>query len=102
MAELITKKQWPVYYFKSDTTGEKGFEEFFTEGESVDMERFNAIGVIKNNYDTDESKLDCFLDGIEKIRSRNTWDKPEIINLFNEILPAFDHKETGKYLDSRM
>ena len=101
-ADLIAKKQWPVYFFDSDTTGEKGFEEFHTENEVVDMKRFNAIGVIKNNYEIDESKLDYFLGEIEKIRSKPTWGKPEIVALFNGMLPVFDHQETGKYLDSRM
>ena len=54
--ELIAKKQWPCYFFKSDTTGEKDFEEFYTEKEDLDMERFDSIGVIRNQPEFDESK----------------------------------------------
>ena len=59
--ELIANKQWPCYFFKSDTTGEKDFEEFFTDNEDLDMERFETVGVIKNQPDFDEAKLDDFM-----------------------------------------
>ena len=101
-AELIAKKQWPCYFFSSDTTGEKDFEEFFTDAETLDMDRFTNIGVIKNAPTYDRSRLDYFLETIDSIRSRPTWDKPEIVELFNLIIPDFAHKETGKYLDGRM
>lgn len=100
--ELIAKKQWPCYFFASDTTGEKDFEEFFTEAEVLDMDRFASIGVIKNAPVYDESRLQHFLATIIAIRSKPTWDKPEIVALFNEMIPDFAHKETGKYLDNRM
>jgi UDP-N-acetylglucosamine 4,6-dehydratase len=100
--ELIPQRRWPVYFFRSDTTGEKDFEEFFTEAETLDMARFRSIGVIKNDADFDGAQLDQFLRQIAQIRAQPTWDKPEIVELFNEMLPDFQHKETGKYLDSRM
>ncbi|MDA8916452.1 UDP-N-acetylglucosamine 4,6-dehydratase [Gammaproteobacteria bacterium] len=99
---LITNKQWPCYFFKSDTTGEKDFEEFFTENENLDMERFDSLGVIKNQPDFDEIKLDDFMDGIEVLRGKGTWTKDEIVKLYFGLLPEFEHKETGKYLDQRM
>lgn len=101
-AELINKRQWPVYFFASDTTGEKDFEEFFTGDEEIDWARFESIGIIKNSVDYDKSKLDCFLTEIGRIRDNGHWDKPEIVDLFNWMIPEFQHKETGKYLDSRM
>lgn len=101
-ADLITIKKWPVYFFASDTTGEKDFEEFFTDAETLDMARFENIGVIQNEPDYDEGRLEHFLDTIQSIRSGATWDKPEIVALFNHMIPDFAHKETGKYLDSRM
>ena len=55
--ELIANKQWPCYFFKSDTTGEKDFEEFFTDNENLDMDRFDTVGIIKNQPDFDEGKL---------------------------------------------
>ena len=100
--ELIANKQWPCYFFKSDTTGEKDFEEFFTDNEDLDMERFETVGVIKNQPDFDETKLDDFMDGIEALREKRTWSKDDIVKLYFGLLPEFAHKETGKYLDQRM
>jgi FlaA1/EpsC-like NDP-sugar epimerase len=100
--ELIANKQWPCYFFKSDTTGEKDFEEFFTDNEDLDMERFETVGVIKNQPDFDESKLDDFMNGIEALRGKGTWRKDDIVRLYFGLLPEFAHKETGKYLDQRM
>ncbi len=101
-AELIAARKWPVYFFASDTTGEKDFEEFFTAAETLDMDRFDSVGVILNEPDFDAAALDRFLAEIGKIRAGATWDKPEIVALFNAMIPDFDHKETGRYLDSRM
>lgn len=101
-SELIAKRRWPVYLFASDTTGEKDFEEFFTAAETLDMDRFSSIGVILNEATFDADKLDGFLSEIGAIRDRPTWDKPEIIKLFNAMIPNFNHIETGKYLDGRM
>jgi FlaA1/EpsC-like NDP-sugar epimerase len=100
--ELIANKQWPCYFFSSDTTGEKDFEEFFTDNEDLDMERFETVGVIKNQPDFDESKLDDFMNGIEALRGKGTWRKDDIVRLYFGLLPEFAHKETGKYLDQRM
>jgi FlaA1/EpsC-like NDP-sugar epimerase len=100
--ELIARKQWPVYFFASDTTGEKDFEEFYTGAETLDMERFAAIGVIKNESTYDEARLKHFVATIDRLRAQPIWDKPELVELFNYIIPEFQHKETGKYLDSRM
>jgi FlaA1/EpsC-like NDP-sugar epimerase len=100
--ELIAAKRWPVYFFGSDTTGEKDFEEFYTEAETLDMDRFEAIGVIKNQHAHDDARLDRFLAEIDRIRSLGTWGKAELVELFNYMIPDFAHKETGKYLDGRM
>ena len=100
--ELIAKKQWPCYFFKSDTTGEKDFEEFFTETEDLDMDRFDTVGVIRNQPDFDGAKLDEFIDGIETLRTNVSWTKDDIVRLYFGLLPEFTHKETGKYLDQRM
>ena len=100
--ELIAKKQWPCYFFSSDTTGEKDFEEFFTANEVLDMNRFESIGVIKNTPIFDDEKLQHFTNTIKAMRHQSTWDKPEIVALFNTMIPDFAHMETGKYLDGRM
>lgn len=102
--ELIAKKYWPCYFFTSDTTGEKDFEEFFTDKEDLDMNRFETVGIIKNQPIFDETKLDEFMVGIDFLREKGTWTKEDIIRLYFGILPEFSHthKETGKYLDQRM
>ena len=102
--ELIAKKCWPCFFFTSDTTGEKDFEEFFTDKEDLDMNRFETVGVIKNQPIFDEAKLDEFMIGIDFLREKGTWTKEDIIRLYFGILPEFSHthKETGKYLDQRM
>ncbi len=101
-AELIAQRQWPVYFFTSDTTGEKDFEEFYTGTEDIDWERFETIGVIRNSAEYDLPKLERFLTEIERIRVQKTWNKLEIIELFNWMIPEFQHKETGRHLDARM
>ena len=102
IAELIAKKQWPCYFFNSDTTGEKDFEEFFTDNEDLDMSRFDGVGVIKNQPIFDSQKLDDFSVGVEALRENGNWKKQDIVDLFFDLLPEFAHKETGKYLDQRM
>jgi len=100
--ELIASKRWPCYFFKSDTSGEKDFEEFFTDNEILDMDRFKNLGVIKNKASFSSDKLDNFLKVIHELRSQAAWEKAPIVNLFNDMITDFDHKETGKYLDGRM
>ena len=101
-SELITSKRWPCYFFKSDTSGEKDFEEFFTDDEVLNMDRFKNLGVIKNEADFDTNLLDNFIEVISDLRNQQVWEKAPIVDLFNQLIPEFDHKETGKYLDERM
>jgi FlaA1/EpsC-like NDP-sugar epimerase len=101
-SELIDQKKWPCYFFNSDTTGEKDFEEFFTDREELDMDRFSSIGVIKNDSIFDEEKLSYFESRIDEIKSSRTWKREDLVQLFHEMIPAFGHKETGKFLDQRM
>jgi FlaA1/EpsC-like NDP-sugar epimerase len=101
--ELIPRKKWPVYFFGSDTTGEKAFEEFFMGNETLDLDIFNGIGVIKNQPSFDEALLDQFDSEITAIRSsKGPWDKAQIVESYLKILPELSHEEKGKYLDSRM
>jgi FlaA1/EpsC-like NDP-sugar epimerase len=100
--ELIASKRWPCYFFKSDTSGEKDFEEFFTDIEVLDMDRFHNLGVIKNEANFSSDMLDNFIDVINELRAQTVWEKTSIVDLFNQMIPDFDHKETGKYLDGRM
>ena len=82
--------------------GQKDFEEFFTDNEDLDMDRFDTVGVIRNQPDFDEAKLDEFMDGIAALRAQATWTKDDIVKLYFGLLPEFAHKETGRYLDQRM
>jgi len=99
---LPQEGKWPCYFFNSDTTGEKDFEEFFTDKEILDMQRFENIGVIKNEPIFDKDKLDYFIEKIDEIKNKDFWSRDEIIKLFFKMIPEFEHKETGKFLDSRM
>jgi len=95
-------QKWPVYFFKSDTTGEKDFEEFYTAGERIDQSRYASIGVIQNDPVYDSNRLENFNSRILEMRRRGNWSRSELIELFNATIPEFNHKETGKFLDSRM
>ena len=66
------------------------------------MERFETVGVIRNQPEFDEAELDKFMNGIEALREKGTWNKEDIVKLYFSLLPEFAHKETGKYLDQRM
>lgn len=102
VSELKAQKKYPVCFFGSDTTGEKDFEEFYTDNETLDMDRFKTLGIIKNEAVYDEAKLTMFTDRIGAMRAKGEWTRGEMIDLFNEMIPNFNHKETGKFLDSKM
>ncbi|CTS58244.1 TPA: UDP-N-acetylglucosamine 4,6-dehydratase [Escherichia coli] len=99
---LPNQGKWPCLLTKSDTTGEKDFEEFFTEKEKLDMNCFESIGVIKNDLLYNNKLLSSFEDEIMRMKNKKEWTKSQIVKLFLTMLPDFNHKETGKYLDSKM
>lgn len=100
--DLIPQRRWPCYFFASDTTGEKDFEEFFTASEALDMERFANVGIVKNRMEYAPTLLDDFTNEIRALRMKELWEKGPIVDLFNRIIPEFNHLDTGRYLDSRM
>lgn len=100
--ELIGQKNWPCFFFNSDTSGEKDFEEFFTGSEQLELERFSSIGIIHNDIQTYQTKLVNFENRISSWIKTGVYSRDDLIDLFNDIIPNFDHKETGKFLDSRM
>ena len=100
--ELIKRNIWPCYFFESDTTGEKDFEEFFTGQEILDLDSFFSIGVIKNDIYYDNDLLDFFEKEVKKLRQKKLWEKIDLLNIFKEVLPDFNHVETGKNLDQKM
>ena len=99
---LPQEGKWPCLFTESDTTGEKDFEEFFMEGESLDLDRFENLGIVKSDIHFKEIKLNTFLVRIQEMKERLSWTKSDLLELFHEMLPGFDHKETRKYLDSKM
>lgn len=99
---LPAKGEWPCYFFTSDTTGEKDFEEFFTDSEILDMVKFENIGIIKNDFYFNKDKLIHFENIIKSMKTKQEWNKKDIVKLFFDMLPDFGHKETGQYLDNRM
>lgn len=99
---LPAQGKWPCLFTSSDTTGEKDFEEFFTDKETLDMARFANLGIIKNDPLYQQELLSLFEDTIGQMKSDRAWTKEQIVELFFTMIPDFGHKETGKYLDSKM
>ena len=102
IGDLLPRKLWPCYFFDSDTTGEKEAELFYTQNEIVDTTRFAAISVVKKPPPKDYYCLEKFLNTIHSLRKSEQWTKKDLIEPLCELLPQFTHKETFKYLDSRM
>ena len=99
---LPQEGKWPCLLTSSDTTGEKDFEEFFTDAETLDMDRFENLGIIKNEADFDEELLNGFETIIKGYKENLEWSKEDIVKEFFKMIPDFVHKETGKYLDGKM
>lgn len=99
---LPAQGKWPCLFTSSDTTGEKDFEEFFTDKETLDMARFENLGIIKNDPLYQQELLTLFENTITEMKEKREWSKEQIVELFFTMIPDFGHKETGKYLDSKM
>ena len=94
--------KYPVYYFKSDTTGEKSFEEFHIPGEHLNLERFNALGIIESVQAKPLAELDEFFGYLSDILAETKTTKAEIVTALKNYLPNFVHEEKGKNLDQKM
>ncbi len=102
-AEMPTDSNvYPVYYFKSDTTGEKGYEEFYVPGEHLDLERFISLGVIDSVKPQSKDELDSFLTDLNATLQKESTSKAEIVSVLKTYLPNFNHEEKGKNLDQKM
>ena len=99
---LPEQGKWPCLFTKSDTTGEKDFEEFYTNEERLDMDKFKNIGVIKNKLDYDVNKLNNFEDIINELKLTESWNKKLILKEFFNMIPSLKYTDTGKYLDGKM
>ena len=100
--EFISNKQWPCYFFASDTSGEKPFEEFFSPSDNVNWDRHFDLGVIKGIVSFGEKEVSNFIKSINEIENKPTWNKSFLVDLIKEYCPTLSHVETGKFLDGKM
>ena len=94
--------EYPVVYFKSDTTGEKAYEEFFVPGEKVNMNRFSALGVVEETSHRSMDEINSFFIELESIFSDNNFTKTQVVDAIKGFIPNFEHEEKGKNLDQKM
>ncbi|MCS7214640.1 MAG: UDP-N-acetylglucosamine 4,6-dehydratase [Thermodesulfovibrio sp.] len=99
---LPKEGRWACYLSDTDTTGEKEYEEFYSDTDQIDWNRFKDIGVIKMKLNFRREKLTHFVSEIKRMREKGSWNKANLIALFIEILPEFRHLERQKYLDEKM
>lgn len=93
---------YPVVYFKSDTTGEKAYEEFFVPGEKINMSRFSALGVVEEIIRRSMSEINLFFEELEGIFAKEDFTKTEVVETIKKFIPNFEHEEKGKNLDQKM
>ena len=98
----IPKAGVPVYFFDTDTSGEKPYEEFYTTGEELDLDTFVNLGVIKNSKKRSKTEIDQIFNDLEELFSKSSVSKGDIVSILKTYLPNFDHIETGKKLDAKM
>lgn len=95
-------KQYPVHYSVSNTSGEKGFEEFYTNLECVDLGRLKALGIVTGKEIPDIEKIEMLFNQLNKAFNKEETTKEEVVSILTGYLPNFEHMETGKSLDSKM
>lgn len=93
---------YPVVYFKSDTTGEKAYEEFYVPGERIDMERFSSLGVVCESTHRPMEEVDAFFQELETIFHSPEFTKAQVVTAIKSFIPNFEHEEKGKNLDQKM
>lgn len=92
---------YPVHYSKSNTSGEKAYEEFYTDQECVDLNRLKALGIVTGKEMPDKERIEVLFAKLNKAFENET-SKEEIVAIMKDYLPNFEHIETGKSLDSKM
>lgn len=100
--KLEENPAYPVVYFKSDTTGEKSYEEFYVPGEKLDMHRFHSLGVVAQTQRHNMNEVNSFFEKLESIFENENFTKAQIVNAIKEFIPNFEHEEKGKNLDQKM
>ena len=99
---LNSQLSYPVVYFKSDTTGEKAYEEFYVPGEKIDMERFKALGVVEQTARHTMQEVCDFFADLERLFAREDFTKADVVEAIRDFIPNFAHEEKGKHLDQKM
>lgn len=94
--------KYPTVYFKSDTTGEKSYEEFYVQGEKIDMQRFQTLGVVCQTTHHEMTEIIRFFDKLEAIFAKEDFTKAQVVEAIKEFIPNFEHEEKGKNLDQKM
>ena len=94
--------KYPTVYFASDTTGEKAYEEFYVPGEKIDMQRFQALGVVEQTTRHNMEEVNGFFGKLESLFANPDFTKAQVVEALREFLPNFQHEETGKNLDQKM
>tara|TARA_B100001057_G_scaffold296483_1_gene296703 strand:+ start:14126 stop:15325 length:1200 start_codon:yes stop_codon:yes gene_type:complete len=102
ISDVLLNNEWPCYFFESDTTGEKAYEEFYTSKEVLDLNRFKKIGIIKNKDISNTENLEYFYKKILELKHNKKWTKKDILKLFYSVIQDFEHEEKDKFLDERM
>jgi FlaA1/EpsC-like NDP-sugar epimerase len=103
--KVLTLKEneaYPVHYFISDTSGEKLYEEFYTDSDVLDMESYSSLGVVKNAKKESIATINETLSQLISLMNSGEYDKSDIVNLLKKYIPDFEHIETGKSLDQKM
>lgn len=93
---------YPVVYFKSDTTGEKAYEEFYIPGEKINMERFSSLGVVEKTNHRSLPEINSFFNELEGIFAKDNFTKADVVDSIKKFIPNFEHEERGKNLDQKM
>lgn len=96
------ESEWPVVYTGSDTTGEKAYEEFYVEGEALNMKRFTSLGVIESSPRHTMVEVDKLFAEFKNIFAKDDFTKAEVVEAIRQFIPTFQHDERGKNLDSKM
>lgn len=99
---LPDQGMWPCLFTKTDTTGEKEYEEFYTDSEEVDLDRFESIGIVMNSKKINSNILYDFLKEVNNFKRNMRWTKNDILHEFKKIIPEFKHIELDKSLDEKM
>jgi len=100
--ELKLIGKYPCLFTQSDTTGEKEIEEFHTELEQINIDRFDTIGIVKNSGERNSDDLNHFIEQIAEFKKNNQWKKADLVMLIKKLIPEMNYTDNGKYLDAKM